>query len=211
MASRKRTQSHVFVTDCFARRRALRDPVCRAVIEARHGTLCSCRWQGKGLQEKGMDAETGRELIVVSPMYLRPAEVESLLGDARKAKKLLGWQPTVSFYVRGLAAMRDTSRSSIEETTVLLPGFWRQPRTTERRQKLAVSYRALVASALGIAFLERSGSTGDWLTVEYGALGMNERAPAYCPATAADARLCSRVNVSERLRSWQGYRTRVST
>ncbi|WP_044749129.1 GDP-mannose 4,6-dehydratase [Bacillus alveayuensis] len=51
-------------------------------------------WQGEGLNEKGIDKATGRVLIEVDPKYFRPAEVDQLLGDPTKAKKLLGWNPT---------------------------------------------------------------------------------------------------------------------
>lgn len=51
------------------------------------------RWEGKGVEEKGIDVNTGRELVAVDPKYLRPAEVEQLLGDPTKAKTMLGWNP----------------------------------------------------------------------------------------------------------------------
>jgi GDPmannose 4,6-dehydratase len=51
-------------------------------------------WQGEGLNEKGIDKATGHVLIEVDPKYFRPAEVDQLLGDPTKAKKLLGWNPT---------------------------------------------------------------------------------------------------------------------
>jgi GDPmannose 4,6-dehydratase len=54
-------------------------------------------WKGSGLEEKGIDTESGRELIVIDPRYFRPTEVDVLLGDARKAKRELGWEPRVSF------------------------------------------------------------------------------------------------------------------
>ncbi|NCB51971.1 MAG: GDP-mannose 4,6-dehydratase [Clostridia bacterium] len=54
-------------------------------------------WVGEGLSEKGVDRKTGRELICVSSKYYRPSEVELLLGDATKAKNLLGWTPNVTF------------------------------------------------------------------------------------------------------------------
>ena len=50
-------------------------------------------WQGKGVQEQGIDKATGRVLVEVDPKYFRPAEVETLLGDPTKAKTLLGWNP----------------------------------------------------------------------------------------------------------------------
>ena len=54
-------------------------------------------WIGKGLDEVGIDANTNRAVIRVDPKYFRPAEVETLLGDASKAKEKLGWEPKTSF------------------------------------------------------------------------------------------------------------------
>ena len=54
-------------------------------------------WQGEGLEEIGIDKSTGRVVIRVDDKYFRPAEVESLLGDATKAKEQLGWEPKISF------------------------------------------------------------------------------------------------------------------
>jgi len=52
------------------------------------------RWEGTGVDEKGICAKTGKVLIEVDQKYFRPAEVEQLLGDPTKAKTLLGWNPT---------------------------------------------------------------------------------------------------------------------
>ena len=54
-------------------------------------------WMGEGLNEVGYDWNTKRTVIKVDPKYFRPAEVESLLGDASKAKEKLGWEPKISF------------------------------------------------------------------------------------------------------------------
>jgi len=54
-------------------------------------------WVGEGLDEKGVDKITGRSIIEVSEKYFRPTEVESLLGDATKAKEKLGWEPKTTF------------------------------------------------------------------------------------------------------------------
>ena len=54
-------------------------------------------WRGEGLDEVGFDIRTKRAVIKVSDRYFRPTEVESLLGDASKAKKVLGWEPEITF------------------------------------------------------------------------------------------------------------------
>ena len=54
-------------------------------------------WKGEGVNEIGYDENTGRELIFISEKYFRPAEVETLLGDASKAKRELDWVPTYDF------------------------------------------------------------------------------------------------------------------
>jgi GDPmannose 4,6-dehydratase len=54
-------------------------------------------WEGEGLNEVGIDKLSKKTVIRVDPKYFRPAEVETLLGDASKAKKKLGWQPKISF------------------------------------------------------------------------------------------------------------------
>jgi len=54
------------------------------------------RWRGKGKREEGIDAR-GRRIVAVDPRYFRPAEVAALLGDAAKARRMLGWKPRVSF------------------------------------------------------------------------------------------------------------------
>ena len=51
------------------------------------------RWEGVGVEEKGIDIKTGKVLVEVDPKYFRPCEVEQLLGDPTKAKTLLGWNP----------------------------------------------------------------------------------------------------------------------
>ena len=51
------------------------------------------RWEGHGIEEKGIDTRSGRTLVVVDPRFFRPAEVEQLLGDPTKARTRLGWNP----------------------------------------------------------------------------------------------------------------------
>jgi len=54
-------------------------------------------WEGRELEEKGRDAKTGKVLVEVSPEFYRPAEVDVLVGDYSKAKKILGWEPKTTF------------------------------------------------------------------------------------------------------------------
>lgn len=51
------------------------------------------RWEGTGVDEKGIDAATGRVLVEVDPRFFRPTEVDQLLGDPTKARTQLGWDP----------------------------------------------------------------------------------------------------------------------
>ena len=55
------------------------------------------RWEGTGENEKGYDATTGKCIVAVDPRYFRPTEVETLLGDATKARLKLGWVPKITF------------------------------------------------------------------------------------------------------------------
>lgn len=58
-----------------------------------HEVGIELRWEGEGVDEKGIDVATGKVLVEVDPKYFRPAEVEQLLGDPTKAKTVLGWNP----------------------------------------------------------------------------------------------------------------------
>jgi GDPmannose 4,6-dehydratase len=54
-------------------------------------------WRGEGVEERGIDVKTGRTLIKIDPRYFRLTEVETLLGDASKARDKLGWKPEIDF------------------------------------------------------------------------------------------------------------------
>ena len=70
----------------------------REFIVAAAGELgMDIEWKGSGLDEVGIDRNTGREIVAVDPRYFRPTEVDTLLGDPSKAKKVLGWEARTSF------------------------------------------------------------------------------------------------------------------
>ena len=54
-------------------------------------------WSGEGIEEKGIDDESGKVLIEIDPRYFRPTETDPLLGDPTKARKILNWHHTTSF------------------------------------------------------------------------------------------------------------------
>lgn len=54
-------------------------------------------WSGEGLDEIGYDTETGKTIVVVDEKYIRPSEVDRLVGDSSKARESLGWSPKHSF------------------------------------------------------------------------------------------------------------------
>ncbi|MBS0396499.1 MAG: GDP-mannose 4,6-dehydratase [Proteobacteria bacterium] len=68
---------------------------CVALAGARLGMRIE--FSGSGLDETGVDATSGRVVVRVDPRYFRPAEVDTLLGDASKARSRLGWAPRISF------------------------------------------------------------------------------------------------------------------
>jgi len=81
------------------------------------------RWEGKGVDEKGYDAKTGKCIVAVDPRYFRPAEVETLLGDPTKAKEKLGWVPATSFRSLVTEMMQEDLRSAERDELVKRHGF----------------------------------------------------------------------------------------
>ncbi len=68
------------------------------VEEATKNLGINLTWQGTGLEEKGINQDTGEIIIKIDPKYFRPAEVDILVGDYGKAKEKLGWEPKVKFH-----------------------------------------------------------------------------------------------------------------
>jgi GDPmannose 4,6-dehydratase len=81
------------------------------------------RWDGEGVDEKGYDRTTGACIVEVDPRYFRPTEVETLLGDASKAKAKLGWVPEISFAELVREMMREDLRGAERDDMCRREGY----------------------------------------------------------------------------------------
>ncbi len=92
----------------------------RAFVEAAFACVgIEITWQGSGLEEQGVDAKTGRVYVRIDERYFRPAEVDLLIGDATKAKEVLGWQPTITFHEL-VKEMMDREVQTMKQCAVVL-------------------------------------------------------------------------------------------
>jgi len=73
------------------------------------------KWEGEGLNEKGIDENSGRVLVEVDPRFFRPAEVEQLLGNPNKAKEKLGWNPRKTSFQELINIMVDADLKLVKE------------------------------------------------------------------------------------------------
>jgi GDPmannose 4,6-dehydratase len=81
------------------------------------------RWGGAGLDEKGFD-DAGKCIVSVDPRYFRPTEVETLLGDASKAKAKLGWAPKITFSELVKEMVREDLKSAERDELVKRHGYY---------------------------------------------------------------------------------------
>ena len=81
------------------------------------------RWEGTGIEEKGYDP-TGKCIVTVDPRYFRPAEVDTLLGDASKAREKLGWSPKICFEQLVQEMVREDLRAAERDALVTLHGYY---------------------------------------------------------------------------------------
>ncbi|MBU6321341.1 MAG: GDP-mannose 4,6-dehydratase [Patescibacteria group bacterium] len=88
------------------------------VEEVAHNLGMHVVWQGKGLEERGIDRKTGKTIVEIDTRYFRPNEVDLLLGDASKARKVLGWKPKVTF--KALAALMANEDLAYAEREAIL-------------------------------------------------------------------------------------------
>ena len=92
------------------------------VAEAGRQIGINIEWRGEGVEEKGYDQE-GRCIVAVDPRYFRPTEVETLLGDASKARDRLGWTPATSFETLVAEMMREDLAEAERDDLVRRHGF----------------------------------------------------------------------------------------
>ncbi|MBK9428323.1 MAG: GDP-mannose 4,6-dehydratase [Gammaproteobacteria bacterium] len=96
----------------------------REFVEASAKQLgMSIDWEGAGVHEKGIDRETGNCVVAVDPRYFRPAEVETLLGDATKARTRLGWRPRTSFAELVAEMVREDLKAAERDELCRREGF----------------------------------------------------------------------------------------
>lgn len=126
------------------------------------------RWEGSGVEEKGIDTATGKTLVSVNPAWFRPTDVDNLLGDPTKARTVLGWNP---------------QKTSYEELVRIMAAHDRVLAKREAAMKAAVETAANVHGAG--AEIEASGSTK--VNVGEGETGAGVWAGAAEEGTMADA------------------------
>lgn len=77
------------------------------------------RWEGEGVNEKGIDIVTGKVLVEVDPRFFRPSEVDQLLGDPTKARERLGWNPTKTPFDKLVKLMVDSDVELVKRETAV--------------------------------------------------------------------------------------------
>jgi GDPmannose 4,6-dehydratase len=75
------------------------------------------KWEGQGVNEKGIEVSTGKFLVEVDPKYFRPTEVDLLLGDPTKARTVLGWNPTKTSFNNLVKLMVKSDIKYVERET----------------------------------------------------------------------------------------------
>ncbi|HUZ05290.1 MAG TPA: GDP-mannose 4,6-dehydratase, partial [Acidobacteriaceae bacterium] len=80
------------------------------------------RWEGSGSDEKALNA-AGEVVVAVDPRYFRPSEVDTLLGDATRAREDLGWQPRISFQQLVEEMVREDLKSAERDALVRKHGY----------------------------------------------------------------------------------------
>lgn len=98
---------------------SVREFVARAAAELG----MALRWEGDGVDERGICTRSGRCLVAVDPRYFRPTEVETLLGNPAKAKRQLGWAPKVGFEALVAEMVREDLKAAERDELCRREGF----------------------------------------------------------------------------------------
>jgi GDPmannose 4,6-dehydratase len=93
------------------------------VTEAGRRLDMQIEWRGQGVEEHGVDARTGHTIVKVDPRYFRPTEVETLLGDATKARLKLGWRPEYGFDALVDEMVREDLQLAKRDEAIVRGGF----------------------------------------------------------------------------------------
>lgn len=93
------------------------------VEQSFHEIGITIAWEGSGLDEVGLDADSGKILVQVDPRYFRPTEVDFLLGDASKAKEKLGWEPKITFKELVKIMIREDLKEAEKDHLIKKEGF----------------------------------------------------------------------------------------
>ncbi len=97
------------------------------VMMAFHELGIDIEWTGEGLNEKGINPQTGKVIVEVDPRYFRPAEVDLLLGDSTKARTLLGWEPKLDLKSLCKEMIQSDLELARKEKCIYENGFHIQP------------------------------------------------------------------------------------
>ena len=103
------------------------------------------RWEGEGVNEKGIDVATGKALVEVDPKYFRPSEVEQLLGDPTKAKTLLNWNPRKTSFEELVSIM---VRHDMEKVKRMIATEQIKDRMEKNAKIYVAGHHGLVGSAI---------------------------------------------------------------
>ncbi|MEW6518565.1 MAG: GDP-mannose 4,6-dehydratase [Thermodesulfobacteriota bacterium] len=93
------------------------------VEQAFHEIGITIAWEGAGLEEIGRDADSGKVLVQIDPRYFRPTEVDFLLGDPRKAREKLGWEPKITFKELVKIMIREDLKDAEKDNLIKKEGF----------------------------------------------------------------------------------------
>jgi GDPmannose 4,6-dehydratase len=97
--------------------------VRQCIEQAAKNAGIQIKWQGNGIDEIGIDTDTGNVIVEIDSRYFRPTEVDTLLGDSTKAKEKLGWEPKIRFEEMIAEMVRTDLKEAKRDKLVQSNGF----------------------------------------------------------------------------------------